>query len=76
MRSEPLLAAVAEVFGTLSVLVTMIWIPATSMPSVRLATASIFECRPAHLGAAVIELDTAIGMDVHERAGFGCTRSC
>ena len=45
-RSEPLLAAVAEVFGTLSVLVAMIWMRDGDTPSVRAATASILVCRP------------------------------
>ncbi len=45
-KSEPLLAAVAEVLGTLSVLVVITRRRETFTPSERAATPSILVCRP------------------------------
>jgi hypothetical protein len=46
LRSAPELAAVAEVFGTLSVRVGASRTRASGTPSVVAATCSIFVCRP------------------------------
>ncbi len=46
LRSDPALAAVGDVLGTLSVDVSEMKIKSTGMLSARLATWSIFVCNP------------------------------
>jgi hypothetical protein len=71
LRSAPDEAAVAEVLGTLSVLVGEILIRLEidlEHLGDHLATLTIEPL--AHLGAAVVEQDRAVGIDMHQGAGL------
>ena len=71
LRSVPEEAAVGEALGTLAVLVAVM-----RTQSERHAEflgddlRDLGEQALPHLGAAVIELDRAVGIDVHQRAGL------
>ena len=76
LRSEPEEAAVAEVFGTL---------PVRGRGDLDLVEVDLellghhlrhLDVEPlAHLGAAVVQMDAAVGIDMHQRAGLVVVRS-
>ena len=68
LRSVPDEAAVAEVFGTLPVLLAVICTRSTGMPKASANTCATLMWSPCHLGAAVAEMDRAVAIDVHQRA--------
>ena len=71
LRSEPEEAAVAEVLGTLPVVVAVIF--TVSSVDLELLGHHLrdLDVEPLpHLGAAVVQMDRAVGIDVHQRAGL------
>jgi hypothetical protein len=72
LRSVPEEAAVGEVFGTLSVVVAVILHPVEADGRTpRRHHLRDLEVQPlAHLGAAMVQLHAAVGIDMHQRAGL------
>ena len=71
LRSLPDEAAVAEVLGTLSVRVAVIAHGAERDVEVVGDDLRHLDVQPLpHLGAAVVQLDRAVGVDVDQRAGL------
>ena len=70
-RSAPEEAAVAEVLGTLSVRVALIFTRLDRHgEDVRHHLGDLDHQPLAHLGAAMVQVDRAVGIDVHQRAGL------
>ena len=70
-RSEPEDAAVGDVFGTLAVVVAVMLTWLTAMPNSSATTCATLMIEPLpHLGAAVIEMHRAVGIDMNKRAGL------
>src|SRR5215472_19263539 len=68
LRSEPDEAAVGDVLGTFAVLVadTRMW--SRSIANASATTCATLMNRPCPIGAAVVEHDAAVGIDVDQRA--------
>jgi hypothetical protein len=75
LRSEPDEAAVAEVFGTLPVVVAVILTRSSPMPNLRHHLRHLLVESLPHLGAAMVQRHRAVGVDMHQRTGLVCTRS-
>ena len=71
LRSVPEEAAVAEVLGTLPVVVAVIFTRSMSTWNAVGHHLRHLDVEPLpHLGAAVVEVDRAVAIDVHQRAGL------
>ncbi len=71
LRSAPAEAAVAEVLGTLPVVVAVIFTCARSIWNSSATTwATLMIQALAHLGPAVVQVHAAVRVDMHQRAGL------
>ena len=71
LMSEPDDAAVAEVFGTLAVVVAVIFTCSSVDAELLGHHLRHLDVEPLpHLGAAVVQMDRAVLIDVHQRAGL------
>jgi hypothetical protein len=71
LRSEPEEAAVGEVFGTLAVVVAVIFTRSSGDAELLGHHLRHLDEQPLpHLGAAVVQVHRAVGVDVHQRAGL------
>jgi hypothetical protein len=69
-RSDPDDAAVAEVLGTLPVSVAVIFTASVSTPNSRRHLRHLLEQALSHLGAAMVQMDRPILIDMHQGPGL------